>query len=205
MILTLDDDFKMGTQQVDYVAVGDKIVWEKLNPVTSGMTLTNTFVDGQNIGLSSRQRMSLRMDAWLTPSGTGLLFELGNANKAMILYQLSGILYFQAGRGDNFFAMSVRGETSYVVPESKRFMIEISADKDVGIALNIDGSLVDTSQFSLAELASVNAGKVGGVGGSVIGVNRAGWTSTSNVVRHPGVTDLKIFLNQTTGQESIVM
>lgn len=80
--------------------------------------------------------------------------------------------------------------------------IEGAMNANGGLALYVDGTLVDQSSFTSTDLAGGNAGSVGG-GTSSVAVNRGGFTS--NTQGHPGVTEVTFFEGQTTGEELVPM
>ncbi|GAB5448300.1 hypothetical protein [Gymnodinialimonas sp.] len=131
----------------------------------------------------------------------GIIFEAGGTGRGFILYQTNGMLYLQAGTGNGTGPSSSRGEAAWAVTEGS-YTIEGSMNANGGLALYVDGELVDQSSFTANDLAGGNAGSVGG-GTSSVAVNRGGFTA--NTQGHPGVSEVEFFEDQTTGEELVPM
>lgn len=128
-------------------------------------------------------------------SDSGILFESGGTGRGFILYQYDGMLYLQAGAGNGTGASSTRGEAAWAVSEGT-YTIEGSMDADSGLALYVNGNLIDESAFTNTDLAGGNQGSIGG-GASSVSVNRGGFTASS--AGHPGVTEVVFYEEQTIG------
>ncbi len=127
----------------------------------------------------------------------GIIFEAGGTGRGFIMYQHDGILYLQAGTGSNYGESASRGEAAWQVTEGTH-TIEGSMNADGGLALYVNGDLVDQSSFQAASLAGGNAGTIAG-GTTSVAVNRGGFNRTDP--GHPGVTQVEFYEGQTTGDE----
>lgn len=131
----------------------------------------------------------------------GILFESGGAGRGFILYQTNGMLYLQAGTGNATGPSSSRGEASWAVTEGTH-TIEGSMNANGGLALYVNGSLVEQSSFNAPSLAGGNVGTVGS-GASSVAINRGGFNANSE--GHPGIEEVTFYEGQTTGEELVPM
>jgi hypothetical protein len=173
-----------------------------LAPVTAGFTATRTVEAGGRVLLgSSTSQLSFRMDATLGADTNGILWEAGGTGRGTILYQHDGTLYLQSGRGNGYGELAGsngRGEAAWTIQEGAR-TIEGSVDANGGLALYVDGRLVDQSSFTATSLTGGNEGAVG-EGRSSVSVNRGGYNRQT--ARHAGAGTLYIYEGALTGDES---
>jgi hypothetical protein len=170
-----------------------------ITPVTGGMTLTASWVTRGTAytELSNAQSASVRVDATIANTDSGILMEAGASGVGLVLYVYSGVLYFQCGNGGSFGTSAGTSETSYTLPAGTITpIIEWSADTSNAV-LYIDGVEVDSEPFSSSAIAGGNAGTVGEVEDDCA-VNRGGWTSEGDGSYANSITRCDIFLNQVT-------
>ena len=122
----------------------------------------------------------------LDPNAEGILFETGANVWGTILYQHDGVLYLQSGRGNGYGETAERGEASWQVTGGTA-TIEGSLDANGGLALMINGEVVDQSSFNTSLLAGGNPGSIAGAN-SGVAANRGGFNQ--NDAGYPGVTEV---------------
>jgi hypothetical protein len=171
----------------------------QITPVTEGMTLTASWVTrgADYTELRNAQSASVRVEATIANTDSGILMEAGASGVGLVLYVYSGVLYFQCGDGDSFGTSSVTSETSYTLPAGTITpIIEWSGDTSNAV-LYIDGVEVDSQTYSSSALAGNNSGTVGQVMQDVA-ENRGGWTNTNLGSYTNTITRCDIFLGQIT-------
>ena len=146
-------------------------------------------------------QLSFMSEVTFSTGDEGIIFETGGTGRGIILYQHDGMLYLQAGAGNTYGESATRGEAMWEVADGT-FTIEGSMNADGGLALYVDGDLVDQSSFQAPNLAGGNSGTIAG-GTNSVARNRGGFTQ--NTGGHPGVTEVAFFEGQTTGDELVPM
>jgi hypothetical protein len=172
-----------------------------INPVTAGMTLSASWVTRGTAynTLSSATSASVRVNATIAQTDSGILMEAGGSGLGLVSYVFAGVLYFQCGDGTAFGAAANRAELSYTLPAGTITpIIEWSADTSNAV-LYIDGQEVDSQAFSEASLAGNDDGTIGQVK-TFVAVNRGGWTSEGDGSFSGAIESCSIFLNQVTPQ-----
>lgn len=174
-----------------------------IEAVTAALTQTAFWHDpGAFLGdLRNVNRLSFATEVAFSSTDEGIIFETGGTGRGIILYQVDGELYLQAGSGDDFGETTSRGEASWTVSEGTH-LIEGSLDADGGLALYVNGSVVDQSSFTAQSLAGGDPGSIG-AGTNSVSRNRGGFDR--NDPGHPGVTSVSFFEDQTTGDEVIAL
>jgi hypothetical protein len=170
-------------------------------PVTNGMTLTASWVTrGTGYStLGNSTSASVRVDATISNTDTGILMEAGATGDGLILYIFSGVLYFQCGEGSAFGTAANRAELSYTLPAGTITpIVEWSADTSNAV-LYIDGQEVDSQAFSNSAIAGGNEGTIGRVFDQVA-VNRGGWTAGGQGDFSGTIGLCRIFNGQVTPQ-----
>ncbi|PWJ12110.1 Flp family type IVb pilin [Jannaschia seohaensis] len=155
------------------------------------LAVGSTFRDLEDV-----QRFSFKMDAQLSAGDNGILWEAGGSVHSTILYQHDGVLYLQSGSSSGVGEAANRGEAVWQVTDGD-YTIEGSLDSNTGLALYIDGKLVSQSSYQHSRVAGPNPGGVGGIAGDAP-PNRGGFGAGDG---HPGVGELSLFIDQTTGDE----
>jgi hypothetical protein len=181
----------------EVIGVADFI--EQINPVTDGMTLTGSWaVRGDNYtDFSTKTSGSVRVDATISNTDSGILMESGGATAGLILYVYAGVLYFQCGRSNEFGTTAERSETSYILPTGEfGYIVEWSANTQNSV-LYINGLEVDSQAYSYTLIGGSDPGTAGEVNNGVA-VNRGGWTSDASGVYTNTITKCDIFNNQIT-------
>jgi Flp pilus assembly pilin Flp len=170
-----------------------------ITAATSALTVTGVWNDpaASSRELANVERFSLSTVVDFTPDAEGIIFETGGSAWGTVLYQHDGVLYLQAGRGNGVGEASDRGEATWEVVEGTA-TIEGSLDANGGLALIVNGKVVDQSSFNAPRLAGGNAGSVGGAN-TTVASNRGGFTRRDE--GHPGVEEIALFEGQTTGHE----
>lgn len=170
---------------------------------TSALTATSVWSDpdATSTEFSNIDALSFASDIAFAAEDEGIIFESGGTGRGFILYQHDGMLYLQAGSGQDTGPSSNRGEASWAVTEGTH-TIEGSMNANGGLALYVNGTLVDQSSFVSTDLSGGNVGAVGG-GASSVARNRGNFTA--NTPGHPGVTEVVFFEDQTTGEELVPM
>ncbi len=161
--------------------------------VTNGLIATAQYGAGDLIDdLGSVNSFAFKLEATLNAEDEGVLFEIGGTGHGTILYQHDGKLYLQGGRGNGTGPSPERGEAVWDISEGA-YTIEGSLDRDSGLALYINGQVVDTAAFTASRVSGGNVGAVGDAAASTP-VNRAGFRQGD---RHAGAGTLTIFKDQT--------
>lgn len=170
---------------------------------TEGMTATAVWNDPatSSTDLANVRQFSFATVVDFSTDAEGIIFETGAGAWGTVLYQHDGVLYLQAGRGNGYGEASDRGEASWRVVDGTA-TIEGSLDANGGLALMVNGQVVDQSSFTAPRLAGGNAGNIAGTNDSVA-ANRGGFTRNS--AGHPGVTEVVFFEGQTTGDELVAI
>ena len=166
---------------------------------TSALTQTSLWDDPNATSTEFRnvEQLSFATEVNFSIDDEGIIFEGGGQGRGFILYQTGGVLYLQAGNGSGFGESASRGEASWDVSDGS-YTIEGSMNADGGLALYVNGDLVDQSSFVSTDLAGGNAGSIAG-GTSSVSVNRGGFNASDP--GHPGVTEVAFYEGQTTGDE----
>ncbi len=151
----------------------------------------------QSTEFANIDRLSFATEVTFGAGDEGIIFEAGGTGRGFVMYQHDGVLYLQAGDGSGFGETASRGEASWQVSEGTH-TIEGSMNADGGLALYVNGSMVDQSSFQAASLAGGNSGTVAG-GTSSVSRNRGGFDRSDP--GHPGVNEVAFYANQTTGDE----
>jgi hypothetical protein len=149
-----------------------------ITPVTDGMTLTASWVTRGTAysTLSNATSASVRVDATISNTDSGILMEAGGSSDGLIMYVFAGVLYFQCGDGSAFGSGGSRAELSYTLPVGTTTpIIEWSADGSNAV-LYVGGVEVDSQTFSNSLISGGDAGTVGRVA-NTCAVNRGGWSS----------------------------
>ena len=170
-----------------------------IEPVTQGMTLTEAWTT-RGTGYSTLHNStsaSVRVDATISNTDSGILMESGGSGQGLILYVHSGVLYFQCGAGAAYGTASNRAEVPYTLPVGESdYIIEWSADTSNAV-LYVNGVAVGSQTFSYSILAGTDDGTLGEVE-SGVAVNRGGWTTDGAGVYTNTITKCDIFNNQIT-------
>jgi Flp pilus assembly pilin Flp len=166
---------------------------------TAGMTATAIWNDPANSTneFANIDELSFSTVVDFTTDAEGIIFEFGATGRGAVLYQHDGVLYLQAGRGNDFGEAADRGEASWQVTDGTA-TIEGSMNANGGLALMVNGEVVSQSSFNAPSLAGGDAGSVAG-SNSGVARNRGGFDR--NDPGHPGVTEVTFFEGQTTGAE----
>ena len=174
-----------------------------ITPVTNGMTLDHTWdTAGQNYGdLIDATQFSMRVDIEFIDNEDGVIMESGGPGFGMILYVHNNTLYFQCMNGGSFGKSADRVECSWPIQAGNR-IVEVSANKDKGGALYIDGQIVEFDDAIDSLLGGSNAGTVGGIIPGVA-VNRGGFSESGTSQGYPGSYSLLIFDNEITPEVTV--
>lgn len=166
---------------------------------TEGMTATDIWNDPtvSSKELKNVEQFSFATEVDFSADAEGIIFETGGGVWGTVLYQHDGMLYLQAGRGNGTGEASNRGEASWRVVDGPA-TIEGSLNSDGGLALMVNGEVVDQSSFTSSRLAGGNPGSIAGSNDNVA-QNRGGFNRHSD--GHPGVEEVVFFEGQTTGDE----
>ena len=170
-----------------------------VEPVTSGMTITTSWtVRGDSYSqLGTKTSGSVRVDATISNTDSGILMESGGATAGLILYVYAGVLYFQCGRANEFGTTAERSETSYILPTGEfSYIVEWSANTQNSV-LYINGLEVDSQAYSYTLISGSDPGTVGEVNNGVA-VNRGGWTANAAGVYSNTITKCDLFVGQVT-------
>jgi len=185
---------------IDNVSVKETIeVADFIEPVTQGMTLTEAWTTRGTAynTLGNATSASVRVDATISNTDSGILMESGASGLGLILYVYSGVLYFQCGKGNGYGTVSDRAEVSYVLPIGESdYIIEWSADTSNAV-LYVNGLLIASQTFSVFQITGGDGGTLGEVKG-LVAVNRGGWTTNGAGVYTNTITKCDIFNNQIT-------
>ncbi|OAN68736.1 hypothetical protein A8B78_22135 [Jannaschia sp. EhC01] len=162
---------------------------------TAALTATSVWDDptATSREFANVEQLSFSSEIDFQTTDEGIIFESGGTGRGFILYQHDGMLYLQAGDGSGTGPASNRGEASWQVTEGT-YTIEGSMDADNGLALYVNGTLVDESSFTNRDLSGSNHGSVGG-GTSSVARNRGNFNAASE--GHPGVTEVAFYEDQT--------
>jgi hypothetical protein len=126
--------------------------------------------------LANTVAASVRVDATISNTDSGILMESGATGTGSILYVYSGVIYFQCGDGSAFGTAANRAEIAYTLPVGEfPYVVEWSADTS-NAALYVNGSIINSQTFSAVDVSGGDAGTIGEVQ-SFVAVNRGGWTS----------------------------
>lgn len=185
------------------VAVNISTTFAEVIAATSDMVQTALWdtPGAQSTEFANVQELSFSTDVTFSGDSNGIIFETGGSGRGIILYQHDGMLYLQAGTGNGFGESATRGETAWAVQDGT-FTVEGSMDSDAGMALYINGELVDQSSFQAPNLAGGNSGTISG-GTTSVARNRGGFDRNSP--GHPGVGEVAFYEDQTTGDEAVPM
>lgn len=166
---------------------------------TDGLTATDVWNDPtvSSRELANVEQFSFATVVEFTADAEGIIFETGGTVWGTVLYQHDGVLYLQAGRGNDYGATAERGEASWQVTEGTA-TIEASLDANNGLALIVNGEVVDHASFTADRLAGPNPGSIAG-SNSGVARNRGGFDRRD--MGHPGVEEVVFFEGQTTGHE----
>jgi hypothetical protein len=172
-------------------------VFASITPVTDGMTLTASWVTRGTAytTLDSAVSASVRVDATISNTDSGILMESGASGTGAILYVYAGVLYFQCGDGSTFGPSASRAEISYTLPVGTITPIIEWAAVTSHAALYIDGQEVGFQTYSAVNVTGGDSGTIGQVSNAVA-VNRGGWTSSGQGGFSGTITKCDIFLNQ---------
>jgi hypothetical protein len=171
----------------------------RIVPVTNGMTLTASWVTrGTSYStIANTIAASVRVDATISNTDSGILMESGATGTGSILYVYAGVLYFQCGNGSAFGPSPSRAEISYTLPAATiKPIIEWSADTSNAV-LYINGEEVGSQTFSEVDVSGGDSGTIGQVSNS-IAVNRGGWTSNGQGSYTNTIELCRIFNGQVT-------
>jgi hypothetical protein len=174
--------------------------YQSLKPVTQGMTLTASWSNAQvhYDTIKSATTVSVRVDATISGTDSGILMESGASTYGLVLYVYNGVLYFQCGDGSDYGVASNRAEISYTLPVGQfNYIVEWSADTSSNAVLYVNGVIVGSQTFNNDFLAGSDRGTVGRMAGAV-SVNRGGWTSSGSGIYTNTITKCDIFNNQVT-------
>jgi hypothetical protein len=170
-------------------------------PVTSGMTLTASWVTRGTAysTIANTTAASVRVDATISNTDSGILMESGATGTGSILYVYAGVLYFQCGNGSAFIPSPSRAEIPYTLPVGEfDYIVEWSADTS-NAALYVNGSIINSQAFSEVDVSGGDSGTIGQVSNSVA-VNRGGWTSNGQGSYTNTIELCRIFNGQVTPQ-----
>ena len=170
-----------------------------VTPVTDGMTLTASWVARGTAyaTLDSTTAASVRVDATISNTDSGVLMESGATGTGVILYVYAGVLYFQCGDGSSFGAASDRAEIAYTLPGGEfGYIVEWSANDSNGV-LYINGTKIGADAYSATNVSGGDAGTIGEVSQSVA-VNRGGWTSNGEGSYTNTISKCDVFNGQVT-------
>jgi hypothetical protein len=186
---------------LESVSVKSRIEVEPLiiPPVTQEMTLTEAWtVRGDAYtGLASTTAASIRVDATIRNTDSGILVESGASGDGLVVYVFSGVLYLQCGDGAAFGTDHDRAEIAYVLPIGEfDYIIETSANTSNAV-LYVNGLAVNSQVFSHNVISGSDEGTFGEVE-SGVAVNRGGWTADGDGVYTNTITKCDIFNGQVT-------
>jgi hypothetical protein len=168
---------------------------------TAGLAQTALW-DNPGLGLfdlPNIREVSFATEVTFSADDEGIIFETGGIGAGIILYQHDGMLYLQAGSGRSTGESGSRGEAAWQVQEGT-YTIEGSLNASGGLALYVNGDLVDQSSFRNPVLAGNDGGSIAG-GTNSVAVNRGGFNR--DTPGHPGVREVAFFEGQTTGDELV--
>tara|TARA_R110002096_G_scaffold411409_1_gene611536 strand:+ start:61 stop:654 length:594 start_codon:yes stop_codon:yes gene_type:complete len=168
-------------------------------PVTNGMTLTAAWtVRGYSYAeLSTQTSGSVRVDATISNTDSGILMESGGSTVGLVLYVYAGVLYFQCGRANAFGTTAERSETSYILPAGQfDYIVEWSANTSNAV-LYVNGLVVDSQAYSYTLISGSDPGTAGQIKTGVA-VNRGGWTANAGGVYSNTITKCDVFVGQVT-------
>jgi hypothetical protein len=190
----------IGTRKFRGARFGDALSPRSvITPVTDGMTLTAAWtVRGTNYyELAAAQSASVRVDATIDSSDSGILMEAGASASGLIFYVHGGKIYFQCGTGNAAGTMSNRAETSYTLPVGEfDYVVEWSADTSNNV-LYVNGVLVDSQTYNHNQIAGTDEGTIGRVAGA-LARNQAGWTLSTQGEYPNVITRCDVFAGQVT-------
>ena len=175
-----------------------------ITPVTSGMSVTATWLvtDGSQTTLASSTEASIKIEASVSPSDTGILLEQGGSGSGLVIYVYDGVLYAQLGTGSGAGPNSSRAFLQHPLSETLQ-LIEVSASVVHGRgALYADGVLVETDTFNTSTLAGGDTGGLGRVYNSEA-ANFGGWTTDGSGAFTGTIEKADIFLNQVTADVAL--
>ena len=177
----------------------EEVIDSGFDLATAALTATSLWNDPNSTSreFANVDQLSFSSTIQFSADDEGIIFESGGTGRGIILYQHGGTLYLQAGAGGGFGEAAGRGEASWAVADGTH-TIEGSMNADGGLALYVNGDLVDQSSFTAASLAGGNQGTIGG-GASSVARNRGGFNQNSP--GHPGVNEVQFYEGQTTGAE----
>lgn len=174
-------------------------VFDPIKPVTQGMTLTESWDRGVYYStIASARSLSVRVDATINNTDSGILIEAGATTHGMALYVYSGVLYLQCGDGGGFGAADNRVEISYTLPVGEfNYIIEFSVDSSSSAFLYINGLVVGSQNFNHDFIAGSDKGTSGQVA-TAVAINRGGWASSGQGFYTNEISKCYVFRNQTT-------
>jgi hypothetical protein len=171
----------------------------QITPVTQSMSRTEAWDTRGTAytGLDLSTVASVRVDATISNTDTGILMEAGGGSAGLVLYVFSGVLYFQCGNGSNSGPATNRAVLSYTLPIVEAdYIIEWSANRTNAV-LYVNGTLIEQQAYSYTQLAGNDGGTVGTVNKAAAN-NRGGWIVNGNGVYTNSITKCDIFKNQVT-------
>ena len=185
---------------VDNISVKRAIeVADFVEPVTSGMTRTAawTVAGTAYTTLGEALSGSVRVDATISNTDSGILMESGGLTLGLVLYVHSGVLYFQCGNGRAFGTAADRAEVSYILPVGEfDYIIEWSADLTNAV-LYVNGLRVGSQTFIDSRICGSDNGTIGQISNAAAS-NRGGWTANAGGVYTNTITKCDVFLSQVT-------
>jgi len=131
-------------------------------PVTTGKTIDATW-DTYSVDYADAVNLTamwMRAYCGLSSTDSGVIVSSGGVGLGMALYAYDGSLYFQCGNGHDYGDDVDRGEVSWVISSTDP-VIEVYADTS-GCELYIDGILVDSQTYSVAQISGADEGQLGG-------------------------------------------
>jgi hypothetical protein len=167
---------------------------------TDGMNLTREWLVGTTAysDLANTTAASVRVDATISDSDTGVLMESGGSGLGLILCVYAGVLYFQCGDGGDFGTSSDRAETSYTLPAgTSDYVIEWSANTSNSV-LYVNGLKVDEQAYISSLISGSNPGATGRIE-LASAKNRGGFSTQNGTdVYTNTITRCLVFKNQVT-------
>jgi Flp pilus assembly pilin Flp len=127
---------------------------------TAGMTATAIWNDPANSTneFANIDELSFSTVVDFTTDAEGIIFEFGATGRGAVLYQHDGVLYLQAGNGNDFGEAADRGEASWQVVDGTA-TIEGSMNANGGLALMVNGETVSQSSFNARVTCRWRCGK----------------------------------------------
>lgn len=149
--------------------------------ITSGFTGGTTMAPNTNFtpGGATTDYFWFRATLDISPTDTGIIFEVGGSTTGIIIYAYNGKLYVQAGNGASFGPAANRFEIEWTITGSGSRLLEVIIDRTLGLILSIDGQFVAYKTGSITgQLAQNNSGRFSG-GSGTVAANRGGFTTAS--------------------------